>query len=255
MKRTITTMCFLMACVAMMGQVEKEFAVSNFSTIKFCTAGKVIYKIGKKPSVHVVGVKETVDKIEVNVSDGVLTISQKKDEKKRKGNNTSPVYTITAPSLSELNVLGVCTFEAYSVKTDGTFKLGGGGVANVSIDLLECSNVNIRFTGVANVKKLNVRCKQADIKIPGVMNGKMAIDATQLNILSNGVDHSTISFKGERCIANYTGTSTSKLNVDCKSLQATSSGVAKLTVAGTADKTEITSNGVSKIVTKELNAY
>lgn len=255
MKRTITTMCVLMACVAMMGQVKKEFAVTDFSTIKFCTAGKVIYKIGKKPSVHVVGVKETVDKIEVNVSGGVLTISQKADKKARKESSTAPVYTITAPSLSELNVMGVCTFEANSVKTDGTFKLGGGGVANVSIDLVECSNMNIRFTGVANMKKLSVRSKQADIKIPGVMNGKMVINANELNIHSSGVDHCTISFKGEHCIANYTGTSTSKLNVDCKNLQATTSGVAKLTIAGTADKTEITSNGVSKINTKGLNAY
>lgn len=251
MKRTIATMCVLMACIAMMGQVTKEFQVTKFSSIKFATSGKVIYKMGSKYTVEAEGTKEVVDNLEVSTDGGTLTISQKKDFK-RNNKGTDLVVTITAPSLSSVNITGVCTFQAYSINTSD-FELTAKGVANINIDLVKCDNLDIKVTGVASIGKLDAQCKRAEVGIPGVLTGKMSIEATHLNIKSTGVDSSTISFKGNSCKANYQGTASCKLNVDCKDLSASTSGVAKLTVTGVADAAEINSSGVSKIITKGLN--
>ena len=76
-----------------------------------------------------------------------------------------------------------------------------------------------------------------------------------MDIKNRGTGNDTIKFKGSDLAINNTGLSQTNLNVDCKKLQASNSGMAKMTISGTADDTSFDSDGVININTSELNQY
>ena len=76
-----------------------------------------------------------------------------------------------------------------------------------------------------------------------------------MDIKNRGTGNDTIKFKGSDLTIDNTGLSQTKFNVDCKKLQASNSGMAKMTICGTADDTSLDSTGVAKINTSDLNQY
>ena len=188
----------------------------------------------------------------LEVSDGMLVISHKK-QKESSNNNKTMTFYITSPDMNRIDNKGVMTFETECLKTND-FSLQSNGVLRMNPKLVSCSNATCDLTGVTNLN-FQFDAKSLNFKSKGVTNGEMKVKAGNLDISSSGVDNIEFDFKGQEVKSKKSGTGTISLEVDCQHLEATNSGVGKIVVSGTADSTSIQNSGVTKIDVSKLNKF
>lgn len=233
-------------------QVTKEYKLSGFSGLLVDHAVNIEYTQGDSYSIKAEGTEKQIERLIVEVSNGVLKISHQKD-KKNNGENKSVKFYITCPKMESITNNGVLRFEADKLKADD-FKLKGKGVSNFHINHMKLRDATFEYSGVTNFE-MEIEAKSLTLQDNGVTNGDIKIKADLLSIQSSGVNNLSFNFKGKEVKVNKSGTGTIELEVDCEHLEARNSGVGKLSISGTADDTKIENSGVTKIDVKKLNQF
>lgn len=187
--------------------------------------------------------------------------------------NATGKYCIESLSVDQFNVQvnGVASFDCNVDAAETILKNKGvskgsltfhGG--NVDIYNLGSWKLNITADNAKEVKLNNngewnahvgVKASTARLINRGVSGGEMNIKATDCEIINNGASQADITFAGDNITVANHGAMSTTLQVDCKKLKAENKGDGKMSIAGTADDTNIGSAGVMNIDTSRLNKF
>ena len=233
--------------------VTKEFHIKDFHGISASNVITIHFTQTNKYSMRVECTPKELELLKMSVRDGILTLGRKNNDRKRNKNSTRVHIYMEAPTLSSLDLPGVCNFETESLKTED-FSVNASGVSKVIIGLLNCKDLVYNQSGVGK-STVHIKAHDVTLNLSGVSECTSDIASEKLSIHDSGTSKSNIRFKGESVRIAASGTSTNVLNVDCQKLYARNSGVGRIILKGNADETEIHSSGVSKIDTSELNKY
>lgn len=253
-KRFLFVVCLLTVCMAAMAQSERTFNVPSFQRIQFDAVGRVEFTQGPLAPIRVEGMQQELDKLDVRVEGNTLHIGVKRQKGDRDGHSARVTYYISIPTLEALDVKGVCTFNAKKIEHKGDFKLDVDGVVNLQVDELKCKKFAAEINGVVNYG-MTVVAQESRFNIDGVTNGNVTVKGDRLQLTIDGVDNVNYKFRGEACHVECGGVCNGTLDVDCKMLRATASGMTRMTITGTADKVDFGSDGVAKYNTKDLNRF
>ncbi|MCR5573350.1 MAG: DUF2807 domain-containing protein [Bacteroidaceae bacterium] len=233
--------------------ITKEFKLSGFSGIKNNHAVTVHYTQGNNFYIKAEGSEKQIERLSLEVKDGVLVVSDKQKDKKNNIEKQTLTLYITSPDMNCLENKGVLNFDTDNLKT-GNFTLNSNGVLHLEISQLNCSEAAFNLKGVSSLD-MQIDAKALDFNSSGVSKGEMKVKADKLDIASNGVDSMEFDFNGQEVKVKKSGTGTINLQVDCQKLDASNSGVGKLVISGTADETSIQNSGITKIDVSKLNKF
>ena len=234
--------------------ISKEYKLTGFSGLRANHAVTIHYTQGSTYSIKAEGSAKQIDRLKLEVKDGLLVVS---DEQKEKNNvnNEKQMLTlfITSPDLNRLENKGVLNFDTDQLKT-GDFHLVSSGVLRFDARQISCKEATCEFKGVSD---LDAHIDGTTLKMNdnGVTKGELVVKTDKLDIHSSGVDNIEVDYKGQEVSVRKSGTGTINLHVDCEKLDATNSGVGKIVLSGTADDTSIQNTGVTKIDVSKLNQF
>ena len=171
--------------------------------------------------------KETRDRIEVEVKDGILVVGLKKGSWKwNKGNKKLTAY-ISFKNIDKLTVSGAC-----DVFMDGTLK---------------AESLNLNLSGASDIKNMKFDVKKLDADISGASDIKTSGVVGQMSIQASGAS----KFRGtdlatDYCNVHVSGASDVSITVN-KELTAHASGASGLKYKGDGKITDIKTSGSSRI--------
>ena len=233
--------------------ISKEYRLTGFSGLRTNHAVKVHYTQGNTYSIKAEGSERQLERLKLEVKDGLLEVSDK--QKDKKGSNEKQMLTlyITSPDMNRLENKGVLNFDTDKLKT-ADFKLISSGVLHFEAQQISCKEATCEFKGVSD---LDAHIDGTTLKMndSGVTKGELVVKTDKLDIQSSGVDNIEVDYKGKEVSVRKSGTGTISLQVDCEKLDATNSGVGKIVLSGTADDTSIQNTGVTKIDVSKLNQF
>jgi len=232
--------------------VTKGYHLSGFTGLRNDHAVTIHYTQGNTYSIKAEGTEQQIERLKIEVKDGVLVVFHEKDKKGNNEKHSVSLY-ITSPEMNSIENKGVLNFHAENIKT-GDFHLTNNGVLHMDIDEISCKDAEFNLKGVSKLD-IEIEAKTLKMNDSGVTKGDLKVKADQLDIESKGVDSTDIDFKGKEAKVKKSGTGTITLDVDCQRLNATNSGVGKLVISGTADDTSIQNSGVTKIDVSKLNKF
>jgi hypothetical protein len=200
----------------------------NFHGINVSSAFDVYLSQGNEEAVAISAAdKETRDRIEVVVKDGILVVGLKKNSWKwNQGNKKLRAY-ISFKNIDRLTVSGAC-----DVIVDGTIK---------------ADDLKLDLSGASDIKSIKLDVKNLDIEISGASDIKASGVVSQLSIDVNGAS----KFRGtdlstEFCNAKASGASDISITVN-KELSAHASGASGIKYKGDGVIKDIKMNGSSRI--------
>lgn len=277
------------------GRVETVPQMPAFDIVRIETAVIVHITQGKNQRIRVKN--NYGYRLKLEVLQNTLIIDLEESVSRRNSNNQKyGEVWVTVPSLKGMINNGVADVDIQKIKSKelrlqndgvltldvnnvdiGTLKYLNDGVITENLSL-DCEELYMLSKGVQKSKLtlakndifnmncvgvfeggVNVTGKNITIDNSGTMKINMALFATSFTFNNNNAcGRQNINFTGDDIsIYNYNGTSTVDLQVDCKRLTASNSGVSRLVISGTADETEIknVSEGVSRIDTSRLNQF
>jgi hypothetical protein len=147
--------------------VQRNYEVGNFDRIELAGAYDVTVKTGSAPSVHASGDEKAMERLVVEVRNGILTIHPKK----RNGFSWSSgggkvALQVTVPSLRGAELAGSGDLRIDSVASE-QFVGGIAGSGNLTVDKLEVGDLKIDIAGSGSAKASNGRAKKAEYDIAG----------------------------------------------------------------------------------------
>ncbi len=147
--------------------VQRNYEVGNFDRIELAGAYDVTVKTGSAPSVHASGNEKAMERLVVEVKNGILTIYPKK----RNGFSWSSggghvALQVTVPSLRGAELAGSGDLRIDSVAGD-QFAGGIAGSGNLTVDRLQVGELKIDIAGSGSAKASNGRVKKAEYDIAG----------------------------------------------------------------------------------------
>ena len=147
--------------------VQRNYEVGNFDRIELAGAYDVTVKTGSAPSVHASGNEKAMERLVVEVKNGILTIYPKK----RNGFSWSSggghvELQVTVPSLRGAELAGSGDLRIDSVAGD-QFAGGIAGSGNLTVDRLQVAELKIDIAGSGSAKASDGRVKTAEYDIAG----------------------------------------------------------------------------------------
>lgn len=234
---------------AMVAQAATPFStrtydLQDFTMLEVSDVVKVIYTQGEPYSVKLTGRTDWLDLMEVKASGDKLTIKAKKTKKfdnaKKKDKPDGKhnfILHLTAPSLQDIHIGGVSTFEAKRLTPDYLF-VRLGGVSKLLVDEIETSSFHTEVNGVSEIKTRQILCKDLEASISG--SSKMNVDqisATKAHVTLSGASTANLPQLSTAEEATVTVNGASKINIGAET-----SGLLQMGVAG-ASKGELTYKG------------
>jgi len=148
--------------------VQRDFSVGSFDRIELAGAYDVTVKTGSAPSVHATGNEKAMERLVVEVRNGILTIHPKKRNGLNWGMSDSGkvALQVTVPSLRGAELAGSGDLRIDSVAGD-QFAGGIAGSGNLTVDRLEVGQLKIDIAGSGSAKAANGRAKTAEYEIAG----------------------------------------------------------------------------------------
>lgn len=211
---------------------HRTFNVDSFDRIELSGVATIRFTQGTHVSVTATGPTRELNNLNVYTKGGCLYVENKIE--KIKGHLQGCELVVVAPSLTDLDVCGVCSFHAIKLDMDH-FNLKISGVSSFNVEQINCNDTHFDVSGVGNINTT-------------VSGDKLYADLS-------GVSNSKISFKGKTANIENSGVGKTTVYVECDELKASNSGTATLKIKGTADDTHVDNSGLAKIDTSELNQY
>lgn len=148
--------------------VDRSYSVGNFDRIELAGAYDVTVHTGAKPSVQARGGEKIIERLVVEVRDGVLVIEPRKNDgfNWNWSNNGKVTLNVTVPSLRGAQLGGAGDIRIDNVKGD-RFDGGIAGAGDLSVDRIEVNALTMGITGAGNAKLGTGRVKNAEYEIMG----------------------------------------------------------------------------------------
>ena len=230
--------------------VKKTLRIEGFNAIRCEFVADIYYTQDKSYSVEAQASEKIMNMVSINKRGNTLVITQKKGNKEKiKGKERLQLY-VTAPEINDLQIPGVADFHAKEMDVED-FSLNVKGVSRFECENLTCKSFVSSTPGV-NKSHATIHAQTARFDCSGVDKSTLRIYADNLHLQSSD---QTVDFKGKKVDIQNSGVGTIHITMECTSLKARNSGVGKLILSGTADQTEINSDGVNKIDATELNKF
>lgn len=213
-------------------QDTRTYDVGSFNAINMSGVSTIYFTQGSQLSVSAKATTADLNRMKIYVQNGCLYVANNNNERVHY-NQGCDIY-ITAPKLSALKMSGACSFKAKTLKA-GEFNLNISGVSDFNVPDIKCNDTQVNISGVGNIN--------------------ISVEGDRLSVLSSGVAHTDICFKGKVADIHNSGVGSMSVNLDCDEVKARNSGQSTLKLKGHADKTNVESSGVASIDTSELNQY
>lgn len=254
--KKLLALLMLMGCMSSTSIKENEnvrtVEVKDFHTIRCEYNADIQYIQGKKYAVTASGSEQSMKQLRIYQEGNTLVIARKEPNKEK--NDKEKVYLrITAPEINMLNVRGVMDFHTEKMKVDD-FEINVGGVFSFQCEELVCRDFTYKVKGVSK-SKARIEAQTTSFSCHGVDNSDFQIHGSELGVSCNGVCNMDLDFKGKNISIWNKGVGTIRAKLDCAFLKAQNKGVGKLYLSGTADQTEINSDGVNNVDASGLNSF
>lgn len=156
--------------------VSETHDLQGFDEISVGGVYELNVHVGPAFSVEVSGAPEEMERIDVDVEDGVLRLEQE-DRKfsKRRWRNMGLTAEITLPALSAIHVAGVADAEVDGVDAED-FSASLSGVGEVDL-AGTCGALTARVSGVGELDASDLQCAEVDVRVSGV--GEARVYASQ----------------------------------------------------------------------------
>lgn len=167
--------------------VDRNYSVGNFDRIELAGSYDVTVRTGTAPSVKAHGDAELLDRLTVEVRNGILTVKPKSHGWSW-GNHRKVTMTITVPSLRGAELAGAGDIHVDQVKGD-RFDGSLEGSGNLTIDRLEVAalSLGIHGAGGATVHSGHAASAQYDIAGSGDIDAKgVTTETAALSIAGAG---------------------------------------------------------------------
>lgn len=148
--------------------ISKSYDLAGFDRIDVSGVYSIEVTVGGDFAVSLSGSPEEMDRAEVGVDNGVLSLGQtqwKRGEKGRR-NDRGLEAKITMPSLNALEVSGVVEGEVVGIDAD-RFDLDLSGVGDVRLTGV-CGRLDADVSGVGDLDAEELKCKTVAVDVSGV---------------------------------------------------------------------------------------
>lgn len=170
----------LTACMAKDNETSETRNVKGFTAIHIDGVASVRFTQSDTYSCRVEGQEKEVADLVTTVKNGILIIDQQKTNEKKR-NIETPTVIVTAPTLEEVEMDGVGTFECKEPLKAGDIHFDMDGVGTLEIADLHCDNVEIKIDGVGK-GNVNVYCDHLKARVDGVSSLKLSGEAHTASI-------------------------------------------------------------------------
>jgi hypothetical protein len=147
--------------------VERNYGVGNFDRIDLAGAYDVTVHTGAAPGVRARGDEKMIERLVVEVRDGVLRIHPKKERGFHWGRSHGKItVNVTVPSLRAAQLAGAGDVRIDQVK-GARFDGGIAGSGDLVIDRIEVDALKLEIAGAGSAKAVSGRAKSAAYDIAG----------------------------------------------------------------------------------------
>lgn len=169
--------------------VDRNYAVGNFDRMELAGNYDVTVHTGGKASVHARGPEKTMERLVVEVRNGVLVIEPKKHNGFNWGSNHGKVTVdVTVPSLRGAQLAGAGNVRIDQVKGD-RFEGEIAGAGDLTLDRVEVAALKLGVAGAGNAKLGSGRVQTAEYEIVGsggIDAGGVAAETASISIAGAG---------------------------------------------------------------------
>lgn len=154
--------------------------------------GRIYLTQGDKHSVTVKGDKDKVERMKVEVKDGVLVLNRIKLEGEKNQNMELAVdIYVTMQDVRKINLKGVGDITAKDGLNLKELEVNLEGVCNSVLKDVKCNDMDVTLKGVSNFTG-NVECNRAGISLEGVCNATLDVKCDNLGASLKGVGNLTL---------------------------------------------------------------
>jgi len=203
-KLSIALFALVFLAFQVTAQSSKTYNLEDFSGISVSNSADVIFTQGPK-AVSVSGPQDLIDKLEVEVKKGSLSIGNQKGKSSNWSGREGLTFKISSPNLSVLLISGSCDFTlASDLKTDNlsviisgsgdivskgkltadkvSIVIGGSGDVGFSGS---CQKQSLAISGSGDVENNGLKCKEASIVNSG--NGDIEVYVSEkISVVNSG---------------------------------------------------------------------
>jgi hypothetical protein len=170
--------------------VERNYQVGNFDRIELAGAYDVSVRTGAAPSVHARGSEKTMERLVVEVRNGVLSIHPEKTRGLRMGwaSDGKVKLTVTVPTLRGAELAGAGDIRIDRVSGD-RFDGSIAGSGDLSVDRIEVGNLKLGIAGLGNVRAASGSARTVEYRIAGAgdIDAKgVTADAASVSVAGSG---------------------------------------------------------------------
>lgn len=187
----VTTICAAAAVFvtpALAGHdTSRKYELRDFAAIEISGAYELAVAVGDDYSVMLTGGPEDLERADVSVRNGALTLGSRKGFHRDKHDNghDSVKAIVTMPALDRLSVSGVVDAKIAGVDA-GAFKVNLSGVGEVTI-AGRCKRLDARVSGVGELNAKSLECAEADVALSGMGEASVfARDAAKAEVSGMG---------------------------------------------------------------------
>lgn len=207
--------------------ITRDFKVGYFDKIDASIVANITFVQSDSNSLQIYGSDNIVELIGVEVKDNTLYLKMKKKVSIKKGKTQ---ITISSPDLKSIQMSGVGNLAINETLNTPSLAINNGGVGNINIKQIICTDLNIQTSGVGNVT-VSGKAQNANLSSDGVGNIKAAeLEAENVKAGSNGVGNIS-------CFATT-------------SISARVNGVGNISYKGNPKTKDLKKNGVGNIKQK-----
>lgn len=271
-------------------RISRTYDLRDFTGIRNSVGVKIEFRQGRDYSIRATGAENLMGQLDVKVENGTLVLGSKK--KNLKWNGIVEI-AITAPMLNALKNSGSLVFstegltsEAFTLSNSGymsitaatigctSFSANNSGSAKMHFNVSSTGDVSMKNSGACRFErdvvkgtsfrlqnsgqgtfKSDVKAANCDLKNSGASVINLSVVSSVFNMSNSGSCKGNLALEGGAATFKNSGVGTLDVKCDCTEINAKTSGQFVMTISGTADKTEISSSGISKINTKGLNKF
>jgi len=149
--------------------IERSYPVTNFDRIELGGSYDVIVHTGQKPGVKASGSEKIMERLVVEVRDGVLVIEPRRTEGfnwKWSDHGGRVTLDVTVPSLRGAQLGGAGDIRIDTVKGE-RFDGGIAGSGDLSVERIEVNDLTVGITGSGSAKLGGGRVGNAQYEIAG----------------------------------------------------------------------------------------
>lgn len=154
--------------------------------------GRIYLTQGDKHCVTVKGDKDKVERMKVDVKNGVLVLNRikPKGEKNQNMELAVDIY-VTMKDIRKINMRGVGNVTAQEQLNLDELGMNLEGVCNAELKDVKCNDMAVMLKGVSNFTG-NAECSRAGISLEGVCNATLDVQCDNLGASLRGVGNLTL---------------------------------------------------------------